>query len=69
MVDRSVGHTLLSLSPWMLLGGVSKFGERADDGAAISLGQEWQLWQWALCQKQWPVTAPVVQIRPKELSL
>lgn len=53
----------------MLLGGVPKLGERVDDGAALSLGQEWQLWQWALCQKQWPVTAPVGQIRPKELSL
>lgn len=58
-----VGHTFIFhfLEYWKLLRRVSKFGDLADDGRAgcptltSALANEWQLWQWEICRKPWPV--------------
>lgn len=64
-----VGHTFIFhfLEYWMLLRRFSKFGDGAGDGPAgcptvtSALAKEWQLWQWEIGQKPWPVLFPIGQ--------
>lgn len=48
MIDGSVGHASIPLSHWMLLGGISRFGDWVDSRPAgclvvtLAIAKEWE---------------------------